>query len=122
MYKVLLYLFFSCLFELGLWLTIYYFTLCHYIIFETLANIIDIIFSDKDYSKGQIISSIILYPILFFSILVFNEIIILNFCGLNYNTKREIMEREKYDLKNNENSFYNVNIEDNELDIFKQTF
>ena len=34
----------------------------------------------------------------------------------------EIMEREKYDLKNNENSFYNVNIEDNELDIFKQTF
>ncbi len=121
-YKVLLYLFFSCLFELGLWLTIYYFTLCHYIIFETLANIIDIIFSDKDYSKGQIISFIILYPILFFSILVFNEIIILNFCGLNYNTKMEIMEREKYDLKNNENSFYNVNIEDNEFDIFNQTF
>ena len=34
----------------------------------------------------------------------------------------EIMEREKYDLKNNENSLYNVNAEDNELDIFNQTF
>lgn len=102
-------LFFSCLFEIGLWLTIYYFTPCHYIIFEVIGDFLEIIlsrFEDKDndnlYSKGQNISYFIIYPIIIFIVFVFNEIIILNFCDLSYNTKVKIMEREKEDVFINE--------------------
>ena len=101
-YYILLDLFFSCLFELGLWLTIYYFSPCHFIIYETVADILELLTSRTNLTKGQIISFFILYPILFFDVFVFNEIIILNFCGLNYNTKIEIMKREKKDLENHE--------------------
>ena len=97
-------LIFSCLFEIGLWLTIYYLTPCHYIIFEAIADFLEIILYEfdhdtKKYTKDeQKITYFILYPILIFAVLVFNEIIILNFCGLNYNTKIQIMEREKIDI------------------------
>ena len=96
-------LFFSCLFEIGIWLTIYYFTPCHYIIFEAIADFLEIILNkfDKEnkseYTTGQHITFFILYPIIIFIVFVFNEIIILNFCNLNYNTKVKIMEREKID-------------------------
>ena len=97
---------FNCLFELGIWTTIYYLSPCHYIIYETVANILDLLLSnfekDKKYYKGQQISFFILYPIISFAVLVFNEIIILNFWGLNYNTKMEIMEREKKEILNQE--------------------
>ena len=96
-------LIFSLLFEIGLWLTIYYFTPCHYIIFETFGDFLEIILShleknqsfNKKYSTEQKYSFFILYPILIFIVLVFNEIIILNFCNLSYNTKIKISEREK---------------------------
>ena len=98
-------LIFSLLFEIGLWLTIYYFTPCHYIIFELIADFLEIILSefednikfDERFDYRQKISFFILYPILIFIVLVFNEIIILNFCNLSYNTKIKIMEREKRD-------------------------
>ena len=101
----LLDLFFSLLFEIGLWLTIYYFTPCHYIIYETIADFLEIILSelenkqsfDEIYSKEQKITFFILYPILIFIVLVFNEIIILNFCNLSFNTNIKIMERERND-------------------------
>lgn len=101
-------LFFSCLFEIGIWLTIYYFTPCHYIIFEAIADFLEIIlskFDEKDklkYTSGQQISFFIIYPIIIFIVFVFNEIIILNFCNLDYNTKVKIMEREKMDVFINE--------------------
>ena len=100
-------LFFSCLFEIGLWLTIYYFTPCHYIIFETIADFLEIILSkfeedNSQYSSYQQISFFIIYPIIILIVLVFNEIIILNFCNLDFNTKVRIMEREKVDAFNNE--------------------
>ena len=97
-------LFFSCLFEIGIWLTIYYFTPCHYIIFEVIADFLEIILNEFDresrsnYRAGQQISFFIIYPIIIFIVFVFNEIIILNFCNLNYNTKIKIMEREKIDI------------------------
>ena len=100
---------FSILYEIGIWLTIYYFTPCHYIVFEMISDFIEVlltIFVKNDQNKGfderynfvQKISFYILYPILIFIVLVFNEIIILNFCGLNYNTKAKIKEREKKDI------------------------
>ena len=113
-------LFFSFLFEMGLWLTIYYFNPCYYFIFETLADFLEIILSkfDKtsvDYSTGQLITFFILYPIIFFSICVFNEIIILNFWGLSYNTKKKIIERERKDVEDEYNSVTMIEIgEDND--------
>ena len=100
-------LFFSFLFEIGLWLTIYYFNPCYYFIFETLADFLELILSNFDktsisYSTNQLITFYILYPIILFCISVFYEIIILNFCGLSYNTKIKISERGKEDIKNDE--------------------
>ena len=105
-------LFFSILFEIGVWLTIYYFTPCHYIIFECIADFLEIIVSELEDNKSfddlycdkQKITFYILYPILILIVLIFNEIIILNFCNLSYNTKDKIMEREK-----NENFSSNIN-------------
>ena len=96
-------LFFSFLYEIGLWLTIYFFNPCYYFIFETLADFLEIILSKFDktsinHSTGQLITFYTLYPIILFSICVFNEIFILNFFGLSYNTKKKIIERERKDV------------------------
>ena len=99
-------------------MTIYYFSPCHYIIFETIGNILDVSYSiinnGNSFHKNEQISFIILYPIILFSVLVFNEIIILNFCGLNYNTKIEIMKREKMDTIKKESLDYSPFLDDNE--------
>ena len=95
---------FSCyiFFEISLWLTIYYFSPLHYIILEVLGNFLEVLLNIKTkvihYEDQQFITFIVLYPILFFAALVFNEIIILNFCGLNYNTKLYIAERGKVSI------------------------
>ena len=113
----LLDLFFSCLFELGLWLTIYYFSPCHYIIYESIANFLEIILAKVNgiegiFSRGEIITFYILYPVFILGTIVFNEIIILNFWGLNYNTKKEIMKRETIDGAIQGNNNLDDNIED----------
>ena len=41
--------------------------------------------------------------IIFFCCLVFNEVIIINFCKLDYNTKKRIQERMNLEKENNEN-------------------
>ena len=112
----LLDLFFSCLFELGLWLTIYYFSPCHYIIYESIANFLEIILAKVNgiegiFSRGEIITFYILYPVFILGTIVFNEIIILNFWGLNYNTKKEIMKRETIDGAFQGNNNLDDNIE-----------
>ena len=105
-------LIFTILYEIGIWLTIYYFSPCHYIVFEMISDFIEVlltIFIKNDQNKGfdesydivQKITFYVLYPILIFIVLVFNEVIILNFCGLSYNTKAKIREREKSDIDSN---------------------
>lgn len=111
-------IFMSSLYQIGLWLTIYYFSPCHYIIFETIGNILDVtytIIKDENYfKKNEQIFFVALYPIILFIVLVFNEIIILNFCGLNYNTKIEIMKRERLDTIYKESFGYSPYIDDSE--------
>ena len=94
---------FSVIADIGIWLTIYYFSPCHYLIIEIIRNFLDIYLDfnkNKDdlYSNEQLITFSVLYPILIFDLLIFNEIIILNFCGLNKNTRLFILDREKKDL------------------------
>ena len=87
---------------LGLWITAYYFTPTHTIISE---NIMEIGYYFVDFKENQIqwekeninlnlfVFSFI-HIINFICSLIFNEIIILNFCGLDYYTKIRIKERE----------------------------
>ena len=121
-------LLFSVLCQMGIWLTIYYFTPCHFIIYESIGDFLEILLKDFEYDnsfneiydKGQQISFYILYPILIFIVLVFNEILILNFCNLSFNTKIKIMERGKNDIYNKEMNdnrlFYDENEDDDEED------
>ena len=67
--------------------------------------------------KFRIITFYILYPILIFDVLVFNEIIILNFLGLNKYTKKYIMKRGLSENNLNideEESKNNVYVEDDD--------
>ena len=127
---IFLNLIFDILYLLGIWLTIFFFSPCHLIallLLEEFFNIIICIyFSEygvneeiyKDiYNSEQEITFYFVYPVIFFALLIFNEIIILNFWGLNYNTKYYIIRRERaesdVDELLNEN---NEDIEENEDD------
>ena len=87
---------------LGLWITVYYFTPVHTIISE---NIVEIIYYIVDFKDNEFLwegknvdLNIYLYPFIhiinLICSLIFNEIIILKFCGLDYFTKVKIRERE----------------------------
>ena len=91
-------LIFEFLWVLGIKLTIYYFTPCHFSLLEYIAEYISyikfVIESDEDfYSTTNVIIFTIAYIINFFCCLVFNEVLILNFCKLDFNTKKRIQER-----------------------------
>ncbi len=53
--------------------------------------------NEKFYSTNNIVIYSIVYFINIFCCLVFNEVIILNFCNLDYNTKKRIKERMRID-------------------------
>lgn len=89
--------------NIGIWLTVYYFTPFHFIISESISEYLFYSFyymrnEAKDYFiKRNIILYIIIYIINLFFSLIFNEVIILKFWRLNYNTEKYIKEREKED-------------------------
>ena len=90
--------------NIGIWLTVYYFTPFHFIISESISEYIYYSYDYMQnkgnfYKKKDIILYYLVYAINFFFALVFNEIIILKFCRLNYNTKKYIKEREREDIK-----------------------
>ena len=106
---------------LGIELTVYYFTPCHYSILEYIAEYIyyikNVISSDEEfYSTGNAIIITIAYLINFFCCLVFNEVVILNFWKLDYNTKIRIQERIiiENDLNANNKAIINQIIEERE--------
>ena len=114
---------FTSIFDLGTWLIFYYFSPCHFIILKTLLELVDLIHilikneDNKDsYTQEQKITFFILYPVLIFGLLVFNEILILNFWTLQYNTKKYISKREliERDIRNSLNSNDSQDIEDND--------
>ena len=84
--------------NLGFWLTIYYFSPCYNFISEYIAEYIFYITNaieeeDEFYSTVNIIIFSICYFINLFCIFVFNEVIILNFCKMDYNTKKSVQQR-----------------------------
>ena len=92
----------ECIWNLGFWLTIYYFSPCYNFISEYIAEYILYISNtieenDKFYSRNNVIIFSICFFINCCCILVFNEVVILNFWGLDFNTKKRIEQREKKD-------------------------
>ena len=86
--------------SLGIWLTIYFFTPCHFFICDYINEYIQYLIkysTSNFYSTSNTIIFSFVYFINFFCFLVFNEVIILNFCNLDYNTKKRIRERMKYE-------------------------
>ena len=83
----------------GIMLTIYFFTPCHFIISESLSQIVSTIVENSldEYNKYLKIIIFILYFIIVFSSLIYNEVIIINFCSLSKNTKKKISDRELID-------------------------
>ena len=119
---------FSC--NIGIWLSIYYFTPFHFIISELISEYIyytyDWLFGDSDYEVGNIILYSLIYLINLFFSLIFNEIIILNFWGLEFNTKKNIEKRQRNDeilansdfyLSFNSSSDKNINERKKELEM-----
>ncbi len=93
--------------NLGIWITIYYLTPCHYFISEYISEYIYYLQSaseakdgDEFYSTVNVVIFSISYFINFCCCLIFNEVVILNFCGMDYNTKKRIKERTKIDIRN----------------------
>ena len=111
-------IFLEFLWNLGIWLTIYFFNPCYFIISESISETIYYIFDLLIYGNNNNFSlfNIILYSISYFiniiSSLIFNEIIIIDSFGLSQFTKKKIEERERLDtliafkrIINSKNSF-----------------
>ena len=96
----------------GIMLTIYFFTPCHFIISESLSQIVSTIVDNslEEYNKYLKIIIFILYFIIVFSSLIYNEIIIINVCSLSKNTKKKIVSRELIDKD------MKLNLLENEMD------
>ena len=80
----------------GIQLTIYFFTPCHFIISESISQIITAIINNtfKDFSVIEKIIISILFVFILFSAFIYNEVIIINVCKLNKNTKKNIAIRQ----------------------------
>ena len=102
----------KCLYTVGIWLTIYYFTPCHFIISDFISEMIKFYIrailitrnvKDDDDGRKYYLNSVIIpaftiiYLINFFCSLIFNEIIIIKYCNLHFFTQIYIKARERID-------------------------
>ena len=100
-------------------LVIYYFTPTLYVISDIVSPTLTWLFLKlpKEDKKVNIIFYSLGYIISIFASLLYNEIIIFNFCGLNENTKKYIEERQKEEitsLREIENKINNDNSQEND--------
>ena len=91
----------SGIYQILIYITINDFTVCHiflfYQIIEFADTLVEIFITNKNIFAICIVITSGIFEI--FIVLVFLEIIELGFCGLNYNTKRNIKERALNDSK-----------------------
>ena len=80
----------------GIQLTVYFFTPCHFIISESISQIISFFINDtiSEYSDGEQATIIIFFIIIIFATLIYNEVLIINICSLSNNTKKNINLRQ----------------------------
>ena len=99
----------------GIQLTIYFFTPCHFIISESISQIISTFVNDTidDFPIHEKVIIYFLFVIIIFATFIYNEILVINICSLNKNTKKYIGLRQ---CKETKNIFLlkNINIYDEE--------
>ena len=86
----------------GIELTIYFFTPCHFIISESISQIISTFVNDI-IENFIIYEKIIIYGlfiIIILATLIYTEVFIIKICSLNKNTKKYITLREKNEFAN----------------------
>ena len=102
------------LFNLFSHITIKYFTSSHVFLILIMGEISSLDWRKKNF--GEIVTSIVIFFIEFIMIFIFCEIIELNFCGLEKNTRKNIQERaqsEQYEeVDENNKQHERVEIED----------
>ena len=108
--------------NLGIWLTVYYLTPCHYFISEYISEYVYYMIEARDknyknfYSTTNVVIFSICYFINFLCCLIFNEVVILNFCGLDYNTKKRINQRISKESNEIRNLHNLIEMDDSEND------
>ena len=85
----------------GIQLTVYFFTPCHFIISESISQIITSIINNtlKDLSVVEQVFIYIFFVIILFSSFIYNEVIIINVCNLNKNTTKNISKRQLFETE-----------------------
>ena len=86
----------------GIILTIYFFTPCHFIICESISQILSSFISQPlgDLSTTKQVIIYILFVVIFLGSLIYNEIFIINICSLSKNTQKHIIIRQKEETDN----------------------
>ncbi len=86
----------------GIWLTIYYWSPCHFICGEIFVQLLGSFFNwDSQMNVSYQVTYILLYIVMIICACIYNEIFVIKLCGLEVNTKKEIILRQKIesDLK-----------------------
>lgn len=99
---------------LGLWMTVAYLSPSHYLTSESIGafglNIVNECYRNNKLLKNPLFY---IFPfITIFACFIYNEILIINACNLNYNTRKSIIERQSSE-SNISRYTINNNIEDN---------
>ena len=92
---------------LGVQLTIYLISPCHFIISQSVCQIISPIFDNslENYSIYTKIIVIFFFVIIFMAALIYNEVIIIKLCNLEFDTHKYFLIREgERDFDTNSNS------------------
>ena len=86
----------------GIQLTIYFFTPCHFLISESISQILSTIINDTivDFPIYEKVIIYIFFGVIIFATLIYNEVFIIKVCSLNKNTKKYIILRQLMDSKN----------------------
>ena len=109
--------------NLGLWLTIYYLTPCHIFMSEYISEYIYYIQdvnnppNPKFYKTHNVVIFSIFAFINFCCCLVFNEVVILNFFNLDYNTKKRIQERQRHESRTTNQAQILLSDDENDANI-----
>ena len=109
----------SFLWVAGIHLTFYFLQPCHFIISESLCQIISTFITNsiQEYSTNMKIIIYILYVIIAFASLIYNEVIIINIGNLSENTKKKIISRDKLEKELLSDKNIEEGFDDNKDDI-----
>jgi len=85
----------------GIQLTVYFFTPCHFIISESISQIISFFVNKTifDYSTKEQAVIVIFFLFIIFATLIYNEVVIINVFSLSHNTKKYINLRQLNEME-----------------------